>query len=246
MKLVTILGIAAMSAVSFGQLWDQSNVVNVPGGGTGAIAGSDLSQLAGTENLLGWGAQGGTTNNSMADDFTVSGGGWHVTGLSFWAYQTTATAATLTGVNFAIDSDLTNTTLAAASNVNVTLTNIFRVSSASTTDANRRLQRIDVTGLDLDLADGNYWLKFNFEGSANFSGPWTPAIPSAQAVNGQNAQQSLSGAAYAPAFVDGATANGLGGDAVFQIQGEAVPEPATMGLLALGAAFVARRRKNNK
>lgn len=244
MKGIAILALAAVSSMSFGVLWDQSNVVNAPGAGTGAIAGADLSVLLSPDNLYGWGAQGGATNNIMADDFTVSGGGWNITGLTFWAYQTGATSASITGVNFAIDSDLTNTSLTAAGTVTTTLTNIYRVSDGDFSNSQRRLQRIDVTGLNLNLADGTYYLKFNFVGSASFSGPWAPAIPSGQAVNGQNAYQSIGGAAFAPAFVDGSS---LGGDTVFQIQGEAVPEPATMGLLALGAAgFIARKRKASK
>ncbi|MBS1711001.1 MAG: PEP-CTERM sorting domain-containing protein [Armatimonadetes bacterium] len=242
MKGITLLAMAALGPVSFAQvLWDQSNVVNVAGGGTGAIAGANLSQLSGTETLFGWGAQAANTN-VMADDFTVGAGGWNITGLRFWSYQTGATTATITGVNFAIDSDLTSVTVNPAATVTTTLTNTYRVATGVTSDANRRLQLVEVSGLNINLSAGTYFLKFNFVGSTANSGPWAPAIPTGQAVNGQNAQQSLAGGAFAPAFVDGG-AGPLGGDAVFQIRGQAVPEPATMSLLAVAAAGIAARRR---
>ncbi|MFM9872536.1 MAG: PEP-CTERM sorting domain-containing protein [Fimbriimonadaceae bacterium] len=241
MKKIAILALAAIGQSAFAvTLWDQSNVVNVAGGGTGAIAGSDLSQLVLPETLFGWGAQT-TANNVIADDFTVGAGGWNVTGLSFWTYQTGATAPSITSVSYAIDSTLTSTAVT-ASTATVSFTNVYRVANGVTSDANRRLQRVDVTGLNLNLAAGTYYLKFNFAGTLA-SGPWAVALPSANAIYGKNAQQSIANAAFGQAFVDGAT---TGGDAAFQIQGQAVPEPATMGLLALGAAFVARRRKNSK
>jgi|GEM_PF-6688033 len=238
MKLVTILGIAAMSAVSFGQLWDQGDLVNVAGGGTGAIAGADLSQLETGETIFGFGAQT-TANNVMADDFTVGAGGWNITALRFYTYQTGATAPSITGVSWAIDSDLTSTVVNSTP-FNVSFTNVFRVTSGDTTSNNRRIQQVDVTGLNINLAAGSYFLKWNFAGSGT-SGPWAPPLPTSNGVFGLNAQQSIANAAFAPGV------NGAGGaDGAFQIYGEAVPEPATMGLLALGAAFVARRRKNSK
>ena len=245
MKAITILGIAAMSAVSFGaNLWDQSAMVNMPGAGTGAIAGANLSMLEAGETTYGPGAQA-TANNIVADDFTIGAGGATVTGLTFWAYQSFATAVTITDVNFAIDSDLTSTALTSGSSlgtVTVAFSDIYRVSTGATTNADRRLQRVDVSGLNMSLGAGTHWLKYNFAGSTAFSGPWTPYLPLSLATNGMNAQQSIANGAFAPLV----NATSFGADLAFQVHGDAVPEPATMGLIALGAAFVARRRKNSK
>lgn len=243
MKLITILGIAAMSAVSFGQLWSQNTLANNIGVGPG---GGDMSNLETNEGTFGFGAQT-ANNNIVADDFTVGGLGWNITSLRFYSYQTGATAPSITGVNFAIDSDLTSTTVAASGTVTATFTNIYRAVAGNTTDTARRIQQVDVTGLNINLAAGTYWLKWNFSGTGT-SGPWQPHIPGSLATYGNNGQQSIAAGVFAPVFSDSlAVPPVLGADMPFQVYGtEVVPEPATMGLLALGAAFVARRRKNSK
>ncbi len=244
MKGIAIIAFAAVSSLSFGQLWDQSQLTNVVGGGTGAIAGQNLSMLETTpnaENIFGFGAQT-TSNNVMADDFTVGPNGWNVTALRFYTYQTGATAPSITGMSWAIDSTLTSTAVTSSA-FTVSFTNIFRVNAGDTgsTGGLRQIQQVDVTGLNLNLAAGTYFLKWNFAGSLA-SGPWAPALPTSLATHGMNVQQSLANAPFAPG-VNGT----MGADGAFQVLGtENVPEPATMGLLALGAAFVARRRKNNK
>lgn len=234
--------LAALSVVGAANAqWTQNNLINVAGGGTGAIAGGDLSQLVAPENLFGWGAQ--TINsNTMADDFTVSGGGWTVTAIRLYTYQTGAATTTITGANWAIGAAPT-TTLSGTDPISVNWwapngVGVYRVSSGVTTDANRRIQEVVIDVADFFLADGTYFLSTNLSGTGA-SGPWIPAIPSAQAVNGQNAQQSTAGGAFAQAFVDGAS---LGGDMPFVIEATPVPEPATMALLGLGAAAVLRRR----
>jgi len=238
----TLFILAAFSVVGAANAqWTQNNLINVAGGGTGAIAGGDLSQLVAPENLFGWGAQ--TINsNTMADDFTVSGGGWTVTAIRLYTYQTGATAPSITGVNWAIGSSATTSlTAAVPASVGWWAPNgvgVYRVSSGVTTDANRRIQEVVIDVPDFNLADGTYFLSVNMAGTGT-SGPWIPAIPSAQAVNGQNALQSTSGGPFNPAFVDGAS---IGGDMPFVIEATPIPEPATMALLGLGAAAVLRRR----
>ncbi len=238
MKIYTMITLAALSATSFGQLWNQANLVSAPGGGTGAIIGADLSQLETGATTLGLGTQV-VNNNKVADDFTVSAGGWNISAIRFYTYQTGATAPSITGGTFWITNDLTNLGTANNFTVTSTFTNIYRV-SGTTSDATRRIQQVDVTGLNINLAAGNQFLVWSLSGTGA-SGPWTPALPLANATFGQNSSQSIANGAFSTNVMGGQT---YGIDLPFQIYGEAVPEPATMTILGLGAAaLVARRRK---
>lgn len=243
MKRIAILALAAISSTAFGQLWSQNDLANNVGVGP---AGGDMSNLETNENTFGYGNQI-VNGNLIADDFTVGAGGWNITSLRFYTYQTGATAPSITGVNFAIDSDLTNVTLTPAATITNTWTNVYRAVAGDFTSTNRRIQQVDVTGLNINLAAGTYWLKWSLSGTVA-SGPWQPHIPGSLATYGNNGQQSLAGGPFAAVFSDsGAAVPSIGADMPFEIYGDAVPEPATMTLLALGAAgIVARRRKNSK
>lgn len=236
-KLALSLIVAVAAPAAFAQ-WTQNNLINFPGAGAG---GGDVSALQGTETLFGWGAQ--TINsNTMADDFTVTGAGWTVHSITVYSYQTGATAPSITGANWAVGAAPTLTMAAAttlsagwwAPNGNA----VYRTTSTAFTDTNRRIQEVVIDMDDFFLAAGTHYLSFNLSGTGA-SGPWVPAIPSANAVNGQNAFQSTAGGAFVQAFVDGTT---TGGDVPFVINATPVPEPATMIALGLGAAALLRRR----
>jgi hypothetical protein len=242
MKILAVaLVVSALTPAAFAQ-WTQNNLINIPGGGTGAIAGSDLSSLETGETLFGVGTAE-TAVVRVADDFTVGAGGWNVTGFRFYLYQTGATVTSITGINWAVDS-APSLSLAAGSisSVNWWSPNgvgVYRV-SASTTDANRRIQEVIVDVPDFFLGAGTYWLSYSTAGSLA-SGPWAPPIPPSQSVNGLNAQQSISNAAYTP-LVNGP----FGVDLPFVIEAQPVPEPASMAALGLGALALIRRRRAKK
>jgi len=242
--IISALAVATVGVAS-ANLGNGLNIVNGPGGMTN---GGDRSFLETTpvEGTFGYGAQT-TSNNVVADDFTVGSGGFIVQSLCFIMYQTGATAPTINGLSWAIDVNPTTTLTASTPTVSWynpgAAAGVFRVTNTDTTSTNRRIQLIEVDVPDFTLAAGTYWLSWNAAGTLA-SGPWQPHIPTSMAANGQNARQSIANAAFNQVFVD--TASTTGADLPFLVKGQAVPEPASMAALGLGALALIRRRKASK
>ncbi|MCA9289468.1 MAG: PEP-CTERM sorting domain-containing protein [Phycisphaerales bacterium] len=215
-------------------LWDNGGLQTSPG----------FSELQGTDNILGYGAQlagGGTTNNKVGDDFVVSGGGWNVTQLCFFGYQTGASAtaaSTFTNVNWEIFSgpvgDTTNSVASGSGLDASNFSGLHRVSAGSTL-TNRQIF-VNEVNVSVNLPDGNYWVAWQFEGSLA-SGPWAPPVTPRGA--GSNGVQSINGGAYAPVT----QANLEPDDFPFMIKGNVVPAPASLALVGLGGLIAGRRRR---
>lgn len=236
LSLATVLCLGSVAA--FGQI-DHENLINVVGA---TFDQSNLETTPVVENIFGFGAQGtsaGTAvNNVVSDDFDA-GAGFLATSITFFTYQTGATAPSITGMNLAIGAAPTTTLTAYTQPSLWWMPNakpVYRTTGG--TGTTRRIQEVTIDITDTVFTGVN-WLSWNFNGTLS-SGPWQPPNPNSNSAFGKNAVQSIGGGAFAQVFVDAALTTGA--DLPFVINGTAVPEPATMAALGLGVAALLRRR----
>ncbi|MBL8822103.1 MAG: PEP-CTERM sorting domain-containing protein [Planctomycetia bacterium] len=240
------------------------NASTLPGAGTyglvsnpnAGFGGNHLSVLiSGTEGTFGFTANTSTAFR-IADDFTVPAGfTWTITGANFFDYTTGATTPTLIGATirfFNGNPSTGGTVFAGDTTTNVQTsagfaldgaTSIYRASSATPTDSNRRIQisTSTLTG-PVILGPGTYWIDYALTSStgAVFS---PPMALSTAAVTGDALQ--FNGTSWV-AMVDGTSLNAKG--MPFQLIGTsaAIPEPGTwalLGLTVVGATGFAYRRR---
>ncbi len=209
-----------------------------------AVDGTGKSAIRAGGTLFGLGAQS-TIPNLVADDFSVAGPTWNVTGLSFFAYQTGAqNTFTFTGLTWSIISGNVNSGSVVASGTGAPTNGGlvgYRVTPTTLTNTDRAIFRLDLDVTDFFLGSGSYWLRWGIAGTLA-SGPWQP--PTSDGVAG-NAQQSIANAA----FSQYADSDQLGVELPFIISGttSVVPEPSTTALMVLGGVatlVLARRRRN--
>lgn len=225
--LAALIGLAG--AANAAVLHDNGAVYNIAGS-------PNLSVLGSNEGTLGFGAQI-SANNAVAEDFSVSGGGWNVTALTFYMYQTGATAFSFTGLDYQIASNHNDpiSWTSASSLVNGGVV-AYRVTATTLSATNRPIYAITVP-VSQSLADGNYVLRWRAAGSLA-SGPWQPPVVPSGEVG--NAQQSINGGAFAT------LAMGVSNGPVelpFQIEGSVVPTPGSLAMLGLGGLIAGRRRR---
>jgi hypothetical protein len=208
-------------------LFDQSQLVNNPGGGFGGADGSMIESALG-HTLFGWGHQVVNTN-SMADDFTIPAGQeWNITTMTTWAYQTgSTTTSTITEVRIQIWNgnpmsggtviwgDMTTNRMAST-----TFASIYRTTQADPLNTQRPLMR-QVSNIGTTLTAGQYWVQWMSNGTLA-SGPWCPPVTIlGQAVTG-DALQNIGGTTWGAAL-NGTSPNG----APFVLEGAIVPVELT-------------------
>lgn len=149
----------------------------------------------------------------MADDFT-STEEWTIDSIKFYAYQTGATASTITGIYVQIWNGAPN--LGTSSVVwGDTITNRLSYTALSTnyralittpTDCSRRVQEVSAS-VNATLPAGTYWIQFAATGSAA-SGPWCPPVTIVGTlVTGDALQKTTTNPNWAPAL-NGTSQNG--------------------------------------
>ena len=206
-------------------LYDNGPLTTHPGGGFGG-ANASAVQTALVNGTYGFGHQL-SANNRVADDFTVPAGGWYITTITFYAYQTgSTTTTTINHVNLRIwdgtpgasnivFGDTATNRLAGSS-----FSNIYRVLDTGLLDTARPIMA-DVVTVNTTLPAGTYWLDWQTGGTLT-SGPWAPPVTILGQTGkpGANGMQSLAGAAFV------AVTDVVPQDFPFVIEGNAVGGPS--------------------
>ncbi len=254
-KLAKVLGIAIALVGGSSQaavLWNNEVnnglggvLVTHPGGMTGTVAGADRS-AASSSGAIGWNS-GVNLSYRIADDFTA-GSSWTINSIRLYTYQTNATASTITGATVRLWSgaagsgsvlfgDTTTNLMTSTS-----LSNIYRTSNNDNSSTTRRIQFVNISGLNWSIGPGSYSLDWDLTGSLS-SGPWIPELTPLGATGSTigNGRQLDQGVAWINRAVD----------FPFLIEGTlegppAVPEPSMMvigTLFGLGGLMAKRRMK---
>lgn len=142
--------------------------------------------------------------NRIADDFTIGGTDWDIGTITFYAFQTGATASTITNLNLqiwdgspdlptsnVIFGDLLTNRMSSTFN-----TNILRVRDDTTGMNDERQVAGIVVDVNITLSAGTYWLDWSCGGSTA-SGPYAPPITiTGQKITGNALQSNDDGVAW--------------------------------------------------
>ncbi len=205
--------------------------------GVAASASANILYSQTTNSLNGYFSDALSTNGSqfyeqtVADDFTVGAPGWNVTKIRFWGFSE----------NF-IFPDLQN-----FSDLEV---NFMNPLGSTVVGAIVPLSGFTITPIGTSVAGGPEYM---FELASNFNlaaGTWYLNIGSINISPGDDAWVwSTSSQGDGQIFTNFFDGNGFNPDTAnqpnlaFELEGTAVPEPATMAAIGLGVAAMLRRRR---
>lgn len=237
-KLALLAAVAAISVVASAQLYVQNP--HAPG----AAGANGLSAFKG--NL---GTVGQDYDRQAGDDFTVTGPGWSINRIvSSWVQFTPGDANALTQMNIAFY----NISGGVVGSLIATRTGTAARSTGPGTYFGRPEEVVDSNFAAVNLAPGNYFVMVQANVNHNWfwltSSPTTPIAGSAAQIQrgpgtlGVDATWPATWQATGPGNAIFPTAY----DQNFKLYGTAVPEPASMAALGLGALALIRRRKAKK
>ncbi|MFM9996465.1 MAG: hypothetical protein ACKVU4_11775 [Phycisphaerales bacterium] len=178
-------------------LWDNGPFVTGPAAAGGCVGSQSLLQNPSMcLNTFGYTASAAF---NLADDFTLTSAST-VSSITVYAYQTTATAPSITGGTMRIHTSQpvlpTDPAIATTSTVApVTMSGVFRQSEI-TIPCTRQIQIVKFTFAPaVNLPAGTYWISWLLTGNAALTGPFTPPVSIIGQFGkpGANAQQSNPG-----------------------------------------------------
>ncbi len=183
-------------------LYDNGPLVNSPGTGPGGADESLARDV--TAGLTSRGFNHSLSGAfRVADDFTVTGASWNVTSITFYPYMggSPTTPSPVTGINLQIwngSPDLLTSTVVFGDTTTNRLTtssfaNIYRRKESEPTDATRPVMTA-VTAVVVTLPPGTYWLDWQVDGNATYTGPWAPPVTIDGQTTTGNALQFATGA----------------------------------------------------
>jgi hypothetical protein len=212
--LLPILGVANIACAD-DLLYSNGPIITNPTGGTGSIAGLPLSNADGftvpgsTFLFSTTGVNGAANiNTALADDFTVPAGGWQLSSLTVFAFQTSQTTATVTNIRVNLWRDtpfsanspapvpdplpepmLASPLVLAAGRG----TFVCHRESPSSTSTVRPVfsYTVPLTGLPNGglLEAGTYWIQWSYDGASSPSANvFTPLVSPRSSVTGHNAR----------------------------------------------------------
>ena len=210
----------------------RSGMISVPGGGSGGLDASRLQNTSLAMNTLGLSVSTNTAVR-LSDDFVVPAGGWIVSDVTVYGYQTgSTTTSTMDTIRFQIwngDPSLPASTVVFGDTTtnrfsSTAFTNIFRDTETTIGNSSRPIMGVTASGLSINLPAGTYWLDWQIGGTLA-SGPFVPPITIVGQTTTGNGQQ-FSGTAWGPAN-DGGTLTRQG--LAFTLGGVAAQPPTLSG-----------------
>lgn len=257
------VNVAALNAMAT----SRSGVAAPSGGRWSEVQANGAGPQAESNTNAGYSGQlsGAGPNFRLADDFTVTGGGWNISGIKVYGYQTGSVSNFISGGSLFIRSAApngTNNLLATATYGGNTTTiqwdasgasgNLYRIFNSNspppgtTPGTTRQIREITFNISSLTLAAGTYWIDYQITLASGTTG-FFPATThqDMRGVSGANALQ-LTTAGWIQAMDTGnpASAADVAQELPFKVMGTPVPEPASMTALGLGAAYLLRRRRS--